>query len=68
MRPLSCHGGEPWSPQVWSMMEQSVKGQRVRAFALLTSLWDLLWGLGAPLAALFLPPYPDAKRPKSHPC
>ena len=54
--------GEPWSPQVWSMMEQSVKGQRVRAFTA-DELVGLALGFGAPLAALFLPPYPDAQGP-----
>ena len=54
-------GGESWSPQVWSMMERSVGGQRVRAFAA-DELVGLALGLKAPLVALFLPPHPEAKR------
>ena len=53
--------GESWSPQVWSMMERSVGGQRVRAFAA-DELVGLALGLKAPLVALFLPPHPEAKR------
>ena len=57
---LYMPGGE-WSTPVWSMMERSVAGGRVRAFTA-DELVGLALGLKVPLVALFLPPHPEAKR------